>query len=145
MVLTGHRSWDLDHSQERRRRLQNGVTVILRAVLLLLLATIVRACTAPPASSPASSAAPPTPTQNATATPSATAPATPVEVPPSASEEGAPEVIVAAGDIADCTLDGGSATAALIAERPEAAVAALGDLVYPYGTDQTYAKCFMPT
>jgi len=51
---------------------------------------------------------------------------------------------VAAGDIADCTLEGDSATAALIEERPDAVVAALGDLVYPNGTDDTYARCYVP-
>jgi acid phosphatase type 7 len=110
-----------------------------RAVLVLL-AMMLAACAGPPAPS----TAPATPTPSPTTPPSVAG--TPVpSLAPSASEEVAPAVVLAAGDIADCALDGDSATAELIAERPDAVVAALGDLVYPNGDADTYARCYAPT
>jgi len=53
-------------------------------------------------------------------------------------------VLVAAGDIADCGLEGDSATAALIEEHPDAVVAAIGDLVYPNANAETFDKCYDP-
>ena len=67
------------------------------------------------------------------------APPSPIATPSAASAD-----IVAAGDIADCALHGDTATAALIKQRPDAVVAALGDLVYPDGTAATYARCYLP-
>ena len=52
--------------------------------------------------------------------------------------------LVAAGDIADCGLEGDSVTAALIEEHPDAVVAPLGDLAYPNGTATTYDNCYDP-
>ncbi len=52
-------------------------------------------------------------------------------------------MLIAAGDIAACDEEGDSATAALVAEL-EGTVATLGDTVYPYGSDTTYAECYDP-
>ncbi len=54
-------------------------------------------------------------------------------------------VIVGAGDIASCDdLSGAAATAALIDKIP-GTVIAVGDLAYPDGTDEQFAKCYGPT
>jgi alkaline phosphatase len=111
--------------------------VFLRTLLALLVMGLV-ACAGRPASSAPPSAAPPTASEAATALAS-------VSPSPSASEDSASATIVAAGDIADCTLEGDSATAALVEDRPDAVVAALGDLVYPSGTKDTFARCYAPT
>ena len=119
----------------------NERTVSPRAVFILL-AMILAACAAPSASSTAPSPAPPSP-----ALPTSTATATPVaSAAPSATaaEQIESAIILAAGDIADCALEGDSATAALIEDRPDAVVAALGDLVYPSGNADTFARCYVP-
>ena len=54
-------------------------------------------------------------------------------------------VLVAAGDIADCGLDGDEKTAALVSAIPEAVVAPLGDLVYDFGTVAAFNNCYHPT
>jgi 3',5'-cyclic AMP phosphodiesterase CpdA len=60
----------------------------------------------------------------------------------------APGVLLTAGDIADCDVDGDEATAKvlerLIQQAPKAVVAPLGDLVYPNGTLQRYRDCYAP-
>jgi hypothetical protein len=53
-------------------------------------------------------------------------------------------VLVGAGDIADCTDDGDSATAALLDEIP-GTVFTLGDNAYERGTAREYADCYAPT
>jgi acid phosphatase type 7 len=53
-------------------------------------------------------------------------------------------VVIAAGDIASCDLEGDAATAALI-EGLDGTVIALGDLAYPNGSDATYRDCYGPT
>jgi hypothetical protein len=53
-------------------------------------------------------------------------------------------VLVGAGDIASCDSDGDEATAALLDTIP-GTVAAIGDTVYPNGTDAEYANCYDPT
>jgi hypothetical protein len=54
-------------------------------------------------------------------------------------------VLVGAGDIASCDdLAGAEATAKLIDKIP-GTVFAVGDLAYPDGSDQQFAKCYAPT
>ena len=54
-------------------------------------------------------------------------------------------VLVGAGDIASCDdLAGAEATAKLIDKIP-GTVFVLGDLAYPNGSDENFAKCYGPT
>jgi len=54
-------------------------------------------------------------------------------------------VVVGAGDIASCDdLSGAEATAKLIEKIP-GTVIAVGDLAYPDGSDEQFAKCYGPT
>src|SRR5260370_42236067 len=54
-------------------------------------------------------------------------------------------VLVGAGDIASCDdLAGAEATAKLIDKIPGTGFAA-GDLAYPDGSDENFAKCYNPT
>jgi hypothetical protein len=53
--------------------------------------------------------------------------------------------MLAAGDVGDCYGTGDEATAALLAERPDDPIFALGDLAYESGTTQEFANCFAPT
>jgi acid phosphatase type 7 len=53
-------------------------------------------------------------------------------------------VVIAAGDIASCDLEGDALTAALI-NNMDGTVLALGDLAYPAGSDATYRDCYGPT
>src|SRR5271165_2524079 len=54
-------------------------------------------------------------------------------------------VLVGAGDIATCgQLEGAEATAKLIDKIP-GTVFAVGDLAYPDGSDEQFAKCYGPT
>ena len=59
-------------------------------------------------------------------------------VPPSGN------VIVAAGDIADCSSEGDEATARLV-EGIEGTVLTLGDNAYPEGTAQDFEECYEPS
>ena len=58
--------------------------------------------------------------------------------------EGAPETLVAAGDIANCASQGDEITAALLDGIP-GTVAALGDLAYENGTPAEFAGCYGPS
>jgi acid phosphatase type 7 len=62
---------------------------------------------------------------------------------PSGMPTGDP-VLIGAGDIADCGLDGDSATAALVAANPGAVFTA-GDNAYPDGTPAQFHDCYAPT
>ena len=54
-------------------------------------------------------------------------------------------ILVGAGDISSCDdLSGAEATAKLIEKIPGTVFAA-GDLAYPDGTDEQFAKCYAPT
>ncbi len=53
-------------------------------------------------------------------------------------------IILAAGDIADCSSDGDEQTAALL-QGLEGTVLVLGDEVYPDGTAQEFADCYAPS
>ena len=66
------------------------------------------------------------------------APKRPPEPPPSG------KVIVAAGDIADCSSDGDEATARLVVGI-EGTVLTLGDNAYEDGTAQDFSDCYEPT
>ena len=54
-------------------------------------------------------------------------------------------VIVAAGDIANCAGEGDEATAKLVGSIDGATVLALGDEAYPHGTAQDFRECYEPT
>jgi Calcineurin-like phosphoesterase len=54
------------------------------------------------------------------------------------------EVIVAAGDIADCSSEGDEATARLVG-RINGTVLTLGDAAYPEGTAEDFEECYEPT
>jgi hypothetical protein len=70
------------------------------------------------------------------------------EKPAAVSAPGAQEadaVLVGAGDISSCDdLSGAEATAKLIEKIP-GTVFAVGDLAYPDGSDEQFAKCYNPT
>jgi hypothetical protein len=55
------------------------------------------------------------------------------------------EVVVAAGDIADCRREGDDATARLLGGIDGATVLALGDNAYPDGSAEDYEECYEPT
>ena len=54
-------------------------------------------------------------------------------------------VLLAAGDIGDCNEPGDEATAELLAQHPDATIAALGDMAYQHGSASDYERCFEPT
>ena len=54
-------------------------------------------------------------------------------------------VIVAAGDIADCASDGDEATARLVGGIDGATVLTLGDEAYPHGSAQDFEECYEPS
>jgi hypothetical protein len=54
------------------------------------------------------------------------------------------EVIVAAGDIANCATEGDEATAKLLGGIESATVLTLGDNAYPDGTAQNFKECYEP-
>ncbi len=55
------------------------------------------------------------------------------------------EVIVAAGDIADCLREGEEATARLVGGIDGATVLTLGDNAYPEGSAEDFEECYDPT
>jgi acid phosphatase type 7 len=55
------------------------------------------------------------------------------------------EVLLAAGDIAECDFEGDEATAAILAEYPDATIAPLGDLAYQEGTLAQFENCYDPS
>lgn len=54
-------------------------------------------------------------------------------------------VLLAAGDIASCSSPADEATAALLAARPSATVATLGDNAYDRGTPEEFTGCYGPS
>lgn len=60
------------------------------------------------------------------------------------ADEGDP-VVLAAGDIADCSSEADSATAAVLDDHPNATILTLGDLAYEDGTAEEFADCYDPT
>jgi acid phosphatase type 7 len=55
------------------------------------------------------------------------------------------EVLLAAGDIAECDFEGDEATAAILSEYPDATIAPLGDLAYQEGTLAQFENCYDPS
>jgi hypothetical protein len=55
------------------------------------------------------------------------------------------EVIVAAGDIADCSSEGDEETAKLVTDIDGATVLTLGDNAYPDGAAEDFRNCYEPT
>ncbi len=55
-----------------------------------------------------------------------------------------PGVVLAAGDIGDCTTPGDEQTASIL-DNEAGTILALGDVVYPNGTDADFANCFAPS
>lgn len=53
-------------------------------------------------------------------------------------------VVLAAGDIAECGAPGASLTARLLAHQP-GTILAVGDLAYPSGRAEDFARCYAPT
>ncbi len=62
----------------------------------------------------------------------------------SAKQDQPPVVLLAAGDIADCTNLAGAEATAKILEENDGVVAAIGDLAYPDGTEENF-KCYDQT
>jgi hypothetical protein len=56
-----------------------------------------------------------------------------------------PAVLLAAGDIGDCEEPGDEATVKLLAQYPEATIAALGDIAYPHGRTSDFERCYERT
>jgi acid phosphatase type 7 len=55
------------------------------------------------------------------------------------------QVLLAAGDIAECDHQGDEATASILAEYPNAAIATLGDNAYEHGTLEEFQECYGPS
>jgi hypothetical protein len=53
--------------------------------------------------------------------------------------------LLAAGDIAQCDSNGDEATARLASKYPKVPIAAVGDLVYPRGSADDFARCYEPS
>jgi hypothetical protein len=56
-----------------------------------------------------------------------------------------PPVVVAAGDIADCSGGGDEATARLVGDIGDSTVLTLGDEAYPDGSAEDFEECYDPT
>jgi acid phosphatase type 7 len=56
-----------------------------------------------------------------------------------------PQVLLAAGDIAECEHQGDEATARILADFPDATIAPLGDVAYPEGALADFEKCYDPS
>jgi acid phosphatase type 7 len=126
------------------------------AVLAVVVAAILLGW--PSARPPAGSAATPGGTVGPAPTPtidrplttgSAGSPTEPGGASPAASGTGASPsesvVLVGAGDIADCSSDGDSQTAAILDALPHATIFTLGDNAYENGTRQEFDACYGPT
>jgi acid phosphatase type 7 len=61
------------------------------------------------------------------------------------TQTGQPEVLLAAGDIAECPTNGDEATAEILGRFPAATIATLGDNVYDHGTEAEFEQCFAPS
>jgi acid phosphatase type 7 len=55
------------------------------------------------------------------------------------------QVVLAAGDIAECDHQGDEATARILAGYPNATIATLGDNAYQSGTDENFRNCYAPS
>jgi acid phosphatase type 7 len=72
-----------------------------------------------------------------------------VSHPAPSAQVGDQEVLIAAGDIADCPATGyvgtGAEATARLVESIPGTVLALGDLAYPNGTEREFRECYEPT
>ena len=119
-----------------------GLGVVAFSATLILLfgfASLISRSAGSPGASLGASATQQAPraTSQATASPSAGS------CSPAASASGDP-VLVGAGDIADCALDSGAATAALL-DTIEGTVFTAGDNAYPDGSPAQFRDCYAPT
>lgn len=55
------------------------------------------------------------------------------------------QVLLAAGDIAECPTSGDEATARILDRYPDATIATLGDNAYPDGTESNFEQCYAPS
>jgi acid phosphatase type 7 len=62
----------------------------------------------------------------------------------SATRSGPTATLLAVGDIASCSSVGDEQTAALLARLP-GTIAAIGDIAYPNGSAEDFARCFAPS
>jgi alkaline phosphatase len=53
--------------------------------------------------------------------------------------------LLVAGDIAQCDSNGDEATARIAARYPKVPIAAVGDIAYPRGTTNDFARCYEPS
>jgi hypothetical protein len=65
--------------------------------------------------------------------------------PPRAAHPESAPVVLAAGDIARCTIIGGAAATARLLDRLPGTILTLGDHAYESGTQQEFEKCYAPT
>ena len=86
---------------------------------------------------PSPTIAPTSTSGSQTATPAPTSTSTPTQSPTPAADQ----VLLAAGDIAQCSQEGDEATAAILAQHPDATVQTLGDNAYNSGTPRQFG-CF---
>jgi hypothetical protein len=84
----------------------------------------------------------PTATGDTGATPSTSPSAAPS--PTALTSPAGDPILIGAGDIADCGSDGDEATAALLDGLPGTVFTA-GDNVYPSGTSDAFAECYLPS
>jgi hypothetical protein len=130
----------------RRGRLGLGVSILALVVVLTLVAALGATIAAP---GPKKSKPPrPTPTPTAQVTAAATSglPPSPSINPPGGSppSAGAAAILVGAGDIANCGINGDEATASLLDAIP-GSVFTLGDNVYDNGTATEFTNCYGPS
>ncbi len=117
-----------------------------RFLTAVLLGLSVSACVRAPSTTPVAQTPTPelSPSADATDTPAPS-----VEPTASPTPEPEPAVLLAAGDVADCELEGVALTtellAGLVADHPDATIAVLGDVVYPSATAEQLASCYDPT
>ena len=119
-----------------------GLGVVAFSATLILLfgfASLVSRSAGSPGATLGASATQPTPAATSQAIASATAGS--ASAAPSASGD---PVLVGAGDIADCALDSGAATAALL-DTIAGTVFTAGDNAYPDGSATQFHDCYAPT
>lgn len=137
-----------------RRKNGSGLKTIWW-VLLVGAAAVMSGCGDQSASSePPGPIAPPAQTARVTATTVPTASATPSPIPsPTASSTPTasptptltPAVLIGAGDIAVCGVDGDEQTAAILDAYPQSVIFTAGDNAYSSGSAAEYRSCFNPS
>src|SRR5689334_10092330 len=116
-----------------------AVGVVAFVATIVLLAGFLSLVTRSPARTGAASANPsPTVAASTSASPTRSVPGGAI------GSGSADAVLVGAGDIADCSLDKGAATATLV-DGIAGTVFTAGDNAYPDGTSQQFSDCYEPT